>query len=166
MRLKLPHIVNLVALCCSGTIAVAQLSTNPLPPPPVFPPCEQSMIQGNWALNITLYSVLAEELGFFPTFFASCTSTIDGEGDLTTTNICPNNLNAGLSVSGTLMVNTACQATGNLSLPLVYGPTLNTTINFSQVLLWMSADGSRWSGYGRGTGGYANLDLIFTPPAP
>lgn len=155
----LSQIAAFAALYGSATIAMAQQ-----PPPPVLPPCQQSSIQGNWGLML-----MDPSLG--P---SACAITIAANGAVGTIS-CSNNGGEDYTFdtlpSGTLTVQSSCSVTGNIS--FAQGPSHSVgTYNLSPLALWLSADGSRLSGFSTGTVTYSNssgqvwtqVELIYTGP--
>jgi len=128
------RIAPVVTLCGSGAMAAGAIC------PPgtnckLFPPCQQSMLQGNWEIFINVLQSADV-----------CPVTIAANGSFTTPGSCANN---GFSYikrpSGTLTIDSSCHVTGSFSYSFSDG-----SFNFSSVSMWNSADGSRVSGYGVG----------------
>ena len=113
------RIASVVALCTSATIAAALE-----PPPPVFPPCEESMIHGNWV-------IIVESA-------AACIGTIAANGAVTLSNCPVFSFASPLTVHTSASQSSSCHVTGSI----------RYSSNYSfNVFLWLSADGSRLSGY-------------------
>jgi hypothetical protein len=150
--LALAQISSFVAIHCFSTIAAAQR----LPPPPVAL-CQQSTIEGNWILT---------SAGGNPSGMLACPITITKSGVLAIGSCAFSN--PVIDFSGTLTINSSCFASGNIS--WTAGNSNAFTFSLS---LWLSADGSRLSGYGVRTqsfpGGSGNaigsFDLISVPLA-
>lgn len=149
MRFKtLLGIGPVVALFCSGAMAECQGTACKL-----FSPCQQSMLQGNWEFF----------LGFQPTD-SVCPVTIAASGSFTTASLCVDNYPYVNRPSGTVTIDTSCHVTGSLSFSLFGGNEPDELVTFSTISMWISADGSRVSGYGSGTRSTGNFNSFHGVP--
>ena len=136
-----------VLVCCAGTMAQTQ------PHGPVFPPCQQAMLKGDWELSLVVVVGTADVLNELQPWESNpvCPITTAANGSFATVGSC---LSATLPVttspSGALTIDSSCHVTGSLAYTVSdFGfPPLSFKLKTSA---WISADGSRVSGYVTGT---------------
>jgi hypothetical protein len=139
MRLKRLSQIAAVAMLYGATpMAAAQQ-----PSPPLFPPCLQSTIAGQW--EMFGFEDGEESLGGGPP--PVCPIVIAANGAVSSAQ-CES---PGVTTppSGTLTVDPLCHVTGNISFTMG-----GVTYSASSMSMWLSADGSRISGYGNTTNTY------------
>jgi hypothetical protein len=111
--------------------------------PPLLPTCQQSMITGNWeivCLNCSVNLVCPITIAFN----GAVSSAQCENSDLTT------------PPSGALTMDTLCHVTGSIS--YVVGSDETYSVSLS---MWLSADGSRISGYGTVANGSPWYELVY-----
>ena len=153
MRFKtLLGIGPVVALFCSGAMAAGQ---NCPGTGCIISTCQQSMLQGNWEIFIS------NRVG--ASVFV-CPITIAATGSFASPSSCVDDYAYSNRPSGNLTIDSLCHVTGSLSFSLFGGNGPDELVTVSTISMWISADGSRVSGYGSGTISTGNFNSFHGVP--